>query len=107
MAILIYCDCGGKFEAKASSLKIENLGDGAYRLTARCPNCGEKSMANIIPRRPDSPALGPPPPGLVSPFAETVAEILREEGCMPDENEPPGPTPPRSAPFGPQPEKKY
>jgi len=104
MSIWIWCDdCEGKFEAKASSLKIEDLGDDTYRLTASCPNCPEKSMANIIPVRPDPPAIQPP---AGSPFVQAVAEILQEEGCMHDEDEPFGPTPPRSAPFGPRPKRK-
>lgn len=74
MSIWIRCeDCKGHFEAKASSLKIEDLGNGAYRLTARCPNCGEKSMANIIPRRPDSSAFAHR--HLQTPIAE-VDELL-------------------------------
>ncbi len=121
MSIWIWCeDCGGRFEIKPSSFKIEDLGGGSFRLTARCTNCSEKSMARYIPASPDSPAIKPSPsegvppeappaetPPTGSPFAETMAEILREEGCMHGENEPPGPTPPRSAPVGPQPDKKY
>lgn len=96
MAIWIWCsDCEGRFEAKASSLKIEVLGDGAYRLTARCSNCSEKSMARIVPFRPNPPAAG-------SPFAQTVMEILQEEGCMTGESEPPGPARPRDTPFRPR-----
>jgi len=101
MSIWIWCeDCKGKFEAKPSSLKIEDLGGGSFRLTAKCPNCSVKSMARYVPSRPDAPAIIPPPPG--SPFAQTVAGILREEGCMAGEDGPTDPIPPRSAPFVPR-----
>lgn len=51
---------------------------------------------------------GEPPPG-ITPSAQTMTEILQEEGCAADKHNegPPGPTPSRTPPFGPQPEKKY